>query len=250
MGTSAIILVAIGLLLEAWLLLVIWRRRLLRAFPFFSVYILAALALAFTKLAVIHDYPTYFKVFWSGEVLYAALALLALHEAFKRLFEPFLRIYSWFRFVFPVGVIVFAGIPLLYTLLRPPHEVSPVTSLILSFELGVNLLQCGLFIVFLAIKQVLNISTRTYSWGIVEGFAATALAGLMYAARSEFGTKLDFLVKYGPPVAYIVALLLWLETFIRVERDSRWMLAINPEELAAEVAAYTRTLKRLLERRR
>lgn len=250
MGTSAVIFLAIGLLLEVWLLLVIWKRRLFGAFPFFSIYILATVLIEVIKLAVVNDYLAYFKVFWSGEVLYAVLALLALHEAFNRLFEPFLRIYSWFRFVFPTTVLVFSGIPVLYALARPPREASPAISLILSFALGVNILQCGLFLVFLVIKQILSISTRTHAWGIVEGFAATALAGLTYAARSEFGTKLTFLVKYGPPVAYIFALLLWLDTFIRVERNATWNLAITPAQLAAEVAAYTRSIKRLLERRR
>lgn len=250
MGKSVIVFAGVGLLLQICLLLVIWRRRYLRAFPFFSIYILSAVSIEVIKITVIHSYSAYFKVFWSGEALYAILTLLALHEAFRRLFEPFLGTYRWFRYAFPLAMIVFAGIPVLYALARPPQEAAPVTSLILSFELGVNILQCGLFVVFLAIKQILNISGRTRSWGIVEGFATTALAGLMYAARSEFGTRFDFLVKYGPPVAYIVALLLWLDTFLRVERDSTWSLPITPAELAAEITAYTRSLRRLLERRR
>ena len=250
MGKIALILPAISLLLGIWLLAAMQKRRLVRTFPFFFAYIFSAIVIEIVKLAVVHDYATYFKVFWSAEVLYAVLALLALHEAFNRLFEPFLRIYSWFRFVFPSAVLIFSGIPVLYAVAHPPREVSPLTSLILSFALGVNILQCGLFVIFLAIKKILSISTRTHAWGIVEGFAATALAGVIYAARSEFGTRLNFLVKYGPPVAYIFALLLWLDTFIRVERNAAWNLAITPAQLAEEVAAYTRSLKRLLERRR
>ena len=250
MGTIGVVFAIVGLLLQVSLLCVIWRRRLFCAFPFFAVYILSAVIIEVLKFGFIRDYPAYFKVFWGGEIVYAVLSLLALREVFNRLFEPFFRIYRWFRYLFPLAVLICAGIPVLYAIGRPPREATPVISFILSLELGVNLLQSGLFLIFLAIKHLLNVSSRTYSWGIVEGFAATALAGLMYAARSEFGTTFDFLVKYGPPVAYIVALILWLDTFFRVKRDSQWGLPVSPAQLAAEVAEYTKVLRRLLERRR
>lgn len=250
MGESAIIFIAIGLLLEIWLLAAIWKRHLIRAFPMFSTYILSSVVIEIVKLAIIRDYATYFKVFWASEILYGVLALLALYEAFQRLFGPFLQIYSWSRFLFPVAVIVLAGIPLLHTLAHPPRQASPLIAVILSFELGLNLLQCGLFALFLVIKQIFSISGRTYSWGIVEGFAATALAGLAYAARSEFGTRFEFLAKYGTSVAYILALLLWLDTFTRADRDRSWRPEITPEQLMAELNAYTRSLRRLLEKKR
>ena len=250
MGKSAIILAAIGLLLEIWLLSAMRRRRLIRAFPFFSTYILASVAIEILRVAVLRDYPTYFKVFWSTEILYAVLALLALYEAFQRLFAPFLKIYSWTRFLFPGAAIILAAIPLLHSAAHPPKEASPLIAVVLSFELGVNLLQCGLFAIFLLIKQIFSISGRTYSWGIVEGFAATALAGIAYAARSEFGTRFEFLAKYGTSVAYILALLLWLDTFTRVHRDSSWVLETTPEQVMAEIRSYTQSLRRLLERKR
>ena len=250
MGKSDLILPVISLLLGIWLLAAMRKRRLLQAFTFFSVYILSAVVIEVVKLAVIHDYVTYFKVFWSAEVLYAVLALLALHEAFHRLFEAFLRVYSWSRFLFPAALIVLAGIPLVHSYLHPPREAGPLIAAILSFELGVNLLQCGLFVFFLLIKQIFRISGRTYSWGIVEGFAATAIAGIAYAARSEFGTRFEFLAKYGTSVAYILALLLWLDTFTRASQDSSWRQQITPEQLMSEIRSYSQSLRRLLEKKR
>lgn len=250
MGKSAFILAGIGLLLEFWLLSAMWKRRLVRAFPFFSVFIFSAVVTEIIRAAVAHDYVMYFKVFWGSEVLSAALALLALREAFQRLFEPFLHIYSWSRFLFPVAVIILAGIPLIHGSLHPPREASSLIAAILSFELGVSLLQCGLFVFFLLIKQIFRISWRTYSWGIVEGFAPTAIAGIAYAARSEFGTRFEFLAKYGTSVAYILALLLWLDTFTRASQDSSWRQQITPDQLMTEIRSYSQSLRRLLEKKR
>lgn len=250
MVKSTIILVAISLLLQIWLLAAMRKRHLLRAFPFFTTYVFSAVMIEIARVALIYDYPTFFKVFWGSEVLYAILALLVLYEAFQRLFEPFLHIYSWSGFLFPVAVIVLAGIPLVHSYMHPPREASPLIAAILSLELGVNLLQCGLFVFFLLIKQIFRISGRTYSWGIVEGFAATAIAGIAYAARSEFGTRFEFVAKYGTSVAYILALLLWLETFTRASQDSSWRQQITPEQLMTEIRSYSQSLRRLLEKKR
>jgi len=35
--------------------------------------------------------------------------------------------------------------------------------------------------------------------------------------RSEFGTKFSWLTDWGPPVAYLAAVLVWLSAFLRKE---------------------------------
>lgn len=250
MVKSTIILGSVGLLLEIWLLVAMRKRGIFRAFPFFSTYIFSSAVISGLKLAVVHDYITYFWTYWCAEILYVVLALLSLHEAFKKLFEPFIRSYSWFRLVFPVSVVVFATIPLFHALKEPLKNPWALVDFMLSVELGMGLLQCGLFAVFLLIKQVFRLRGRIYAWGIVEGFAATSLAGLTYGMRSEFGKAFFFVAKYAAPVGYILALVLWLDTFTRRERDIKWPFAIAPEQLRAEVNAYTMSLKKFLERRR
>ena len=53
-----------------------------------------------------------------------------------------------------------------------------------------------------------------YPVGIVTGFAILALGSwAAYASVSGFGTKLNVIGKYGPPLAYFIAVLVWLRTF-------------------------------------
>jgi hypothetical protein len=251
MGKTAVFLLVGALLLGVWLLVILSRRRIFRIFPFFFAYVVSSVIIEIVKLAVIADYPIYFRVFWSAEILYAILTLLALREAFRHLFGAFFRIYSWFWLVFPIATAVTAAVPVLHALAHPPIQASPVISLILSVEMGVYVLQSGLFMIFLMIRRLLKMRHRTYSWGIVEGFAAIALAGLTYAARSEFGTKFGFLAEYGTSVAYILAVGLWLDTFIRAPKwEGQWASGITPRQLSEELRMYTRFLKRPLDRRK
>ena len=94
----------------------------------------------------------------------------------------------------------------------------------------------------------LGIRWRSYSFGIVTGFGFPALAGLLaFTLRSEFGTKYNTLVKYAPPVAYVVGVLVWLDTFLRQpdpEVVHAWRDKITPEQLLAEAREYIRILKR------
>ncbi|HEX5435039.1 MAG TPA: hypothetical protein VFY05_12435 [Candidatus Angelobacter sp.] len=247
---SALILAAIGFPLQIWLIGALGKRRLFRVFPFFSAYAFSAVVIGIIKLAVVHNYAVYFWVFWCAEILYAVLALCALYEAFQKLFDPFLRIYSRFRLIFPVAVALCACLPVSHALKEPLNSPRSFVDFMLSLEFGMGILQCGLFGVFLAVKQILKLQGRTYSWGIVEGFAATALGGLTYGARSGLGNAFLFVAKYAAPMGYILAVLLWLDTFTRGQQDAIWQLGTTPEQLITEVNNYTTSLRQFLERKR
>ena len=251
MGKSAVFLVITALLLGFWLLVILWKRRVFRIFPFFFTYVFSSVLIGVIKLVFLADYTIYFRLFWSAEILYAILAVLALHEAFRELFGAFFRIYSWFWLLFPATVVIVSAFSVIHALRHPPVEASPLISIILSLEVGVNILQCGLFLIFLGVRRILKMRGRVYSWGIVEGFAAIALAGITYALRSEFGTRYSFLAKYGTSVAYIFAVTLWLDTFIRAPKsEAKWALGITPKQLSEELRTYTRFLRYLLDRRK
>jgi len=74
---------------------------------------------------------------------------------------------------------------------------------------------------------------------------------VVYLLRSEFGTKLDPLVRITPPIAYIIAVLVWLWTFRRAEPPhpmQGWAPALTPEQMVSEVRRYTKIVKGMLGR--
>jgi hypothetical protein len=249
MGNFNTVSLAITLGLGFCLTGVLLRRRLHREFPFFLAYVAATTIGDVIKAAVVHDYATYFYVYWSFEVLSAVLALAALYEAYYRVFHNFFRVFPWFWTLFPSAVALVVVVSTYYAVTRPPVQAVRIISLIISLEIGVNLIQACIFLLFRGAMLFFRARRRNYPLGIVDGFAVVAAAGLMYGLRSEFGTRFAFLVQYGVPVAYILALAVWLDTFLRPP-ESRPQLpqGMTLEQALADMAKGTEELKDLSRR--
>ena len=252
MGALDLSLSLAAALLAVVLAVIMLRRKLHREFPFFFVYVVFAILAAVVRLSVSGDYVMFFKVFWGTQVLYAVLALLALYEVFHEVFLPFYELWWWFRLIFPgavgVTVIIFVRRAILY----PPVQATPLISAILSFSRAINWVEALLFGLFFALVLLLGVRWRSYPFGIVEGFGISALGALLaYGLRSEFGTKYNMFAKYAPPVAYVLGVLVWLDTFRRPpdpEVTHAWRERVTPEQLLAQAREFVRILKRPFER--
>ncbi|HWZ42498.1 MAG TPA: hypothetical protein VNW97_03435 [Candidatus Saccharimonadales bacterium] len=226
-------------------------RKIYREFPFFFLYIGASIPISIIRVFVIGNYQLFFMVYWGTEVLYTLLALLTLHEVFRTVFAAFYE-NRWFWLFFPCAVTAISGMAIVYRFGSPPVQANRVISLIVSLGMAVNLVQAAIFILFFGLLWWNGIRWRNYPTGIVLGFAAIAvvLLGANWA-RSEFGTKFNTLRSYAPAVAYIVAVALWLETFLRPpEPEPKWTHEITPEQMLEQVQQYTRIVERLLGRRK
>ena len=246
MWTTDAILVLIGPLLSVWLLEILVRRKLYREFPFFCAYISAVIVVSGIRFWAIHDYSIYFKVFWFSEALYAVMALLALHEVFYTVFNEFYEIWPWFWLVFPAAVGLFAWLKISDGIHHPPAQAAPIVALVLSAASTVNWVQAALFGLMCFLVWLVG-DWEYYPVGIVTGFATLAVGSwAAYASVSGFGTKLKVVGKYGPPLAYFIAVLIWLRTFLpppRPDKWEAWSKTITPQQISAEVQEYLRILK-------
>ena len=58
------------------------------------------------------------------------------------------------------------------------------------------------------------------------------------------------LFSYAPAVAYILAVVLWLKTFLRPpEPEPQWRLKITPEQLLEEIRQYSKVFGRFKRKR-
>jgi hypothetical protein len=251
MEKAAIFLNVTGAVLAAALASTLVWRKLYREFPFFLVYVISSILIAVIRVSVSGNYRTFFKVVWTTEALYALLALLALHEVFRWVFLAFFERW-WFWLFFPGVVAAIFILTVVYRLGSPPVQANRVISLILSLGTAVNLVQAALFLLFFALVAFHSIRWRNYPVGIVLGFAAISIGAFGGNwARSEFGTKFNHLFGYAPSVAYILAVTLWLETFLRPpEPKPKWTHAITPEQLLEQIRQYTRIFGRYRERQK
>jgi hypothetical protein len=235
----------VGLIMAALLAAVLVRRKVNREFPFFFFYVASSVALPILTLSVSNNYRLFFLVSWGSEAIYVVLALLALDEVFRKVFAAFYE-KRWFWLFFPVVVVAISALAVIYRLGSPPAQANQVMSFIISMGMAVNLAQALLFILFFVLVWFNGIGWREYPFGIVMGFAAIAIGGFIANwSRSEFGTRSMPVFSYAPAVAYILAVILWLNTFLRPpEPEPQWKLKITPEELLDELREYSRIFRR------
>jgi hypothetical protein len=232
-------------LLAGWNIAAIYNSKLQRRFPLFMTYLVALIAIGSLRLAATSDYRLYFWVFWLTEALYAVLALAALHEVFRQIFLGFYLRYIWFRLLFPCVAVLAIVIAFWMALYHPPIQASRMIRIILLIGIAVSFMQLSLFLLFVALAKSFRLSWRCAPLGITLGFAISAFGtSLAYWLFSTFGTKLQTLGKYGPPVAYILASVVWLDTFLRPEAEPQWQTESTMKEMINGIRRDTEAFKR------
>ena len=251
MRKADILLALVAVILAVWLAITMVRRKTNFDFPFFFFYVECSIIFAILRVSVSSNYLLFFWIYWITEVIYVVLALLALHEVFRKVFAAFYE-KRWFWLFFPIVVTTISVMAVIYRFGSPPAQANRVMGLIVSLGMAVNLVQASLFVFFFFLVWLNGIRWREYPFGIVQGFAAIAIGSLGgHWLVSEFGTRFLVLSSYAPSVAYIVAVISWLETFLRPpEPEPKWTLEITPEQLLEEIRQYTKIIERFLGRRK
>jgi hypothetical protein len=249
MGRADKFLLLVVPFLAVWIAIAMRRRSLEQRFPYFFAYVASLVGIGILRFIALGDYRVYFWVFWVSEAIYASLALLALHEVFRQIFLGFYLQYRWFRVLFPYV----AGTALLFTtivaVLHPPVAANRLISVILCLGVAVSVMQLSLFVLFVFLARSFVLPWRVAPLGITLGFAVSALGTTVaYSMVSVFGTKLQTFGKYAPPVAYILAALLWLDTFLRPEAEPQWGSTASIQEIAQEIRRETTTVKRMTDK--
>lgn len=141
---------------------------------------------------------------------------------------------------------------ILRIILLPRPAFSLFTTTIIGLEIGVGLLQFGIFSLFIVLVRIFHLRWRQHPVGIVFGFGIDAAGSLVaYLLRSEFGTKFDPVVRIAPAIAYIIGVAVWLATFLKAEParpEGTWAAALTPEQMIAELRRHTKTVKGILGR--
>jgi len=212
----ALLFFAVGL--EAVLLALLVRRQVYSRFPFFFFYFIASIIMGLIRGAVAASARHYFYAFWITYPIYHLLIVLVLYEVFRQVFADYYEVLPWSRWLFPGVAILVVGLSVLYDLLHPSVQANRSISILLMLGFAVNLMQSGLFLLFFFLVRHFRLWWRAYPYAIVLGFGVAAIGGWVpYWLRYDFGKNFNTVVKYTPPVAYIIAVVFWLDVFRRPE---------------------------------
>lgn len=249
---SALMLQLAVPLLQACLIFLLVRRKLTGQFRFFFVYTAYAVATELVRFATFKKggWP-YYYIYWTTDALYSILGCFAIYEVFHSVFRNFDGIRG-FRYLFPSVAVFMITISIVRALTRHQSELVPYLAVIIALKIAVGFLQVGLFFLFILLVRLFRVQSRRYAFGIALGFGTLAAGNLsFYLLRSEFGTKLNHVGATALPIVYIIAVVVWLLTFVKSQPPHSWQdggPALDPEELITELRQYTKVAKGVLRR--
>ncbi len=223
------------------------RRKLHREFPFFFTYSLYAAAAGILRGTIDPDRFVYFVLYWVSEALYGVLALLVLREVFHRVFTLAYSNYRWFRWVLPITMLILLNVTLWETFYHPLRHgrIPRWVSGIYWFDVGVHALEGTILLLVLALTAVFPVAWRQYEFSILTGFGISASVTMVAdLLRFQFGSNYETFFRYGPPIAYIVATLIWLQAFFRPPKTTRPQMDLD--ELLEVVRRSRELMEKLL----
>ena len=244
------IAVLVGPALQLWLLIILFRRRVYKQFPWFCIYTAVSIVTGVGEFAVRNSPWTYFYLFWIAEAIEAILGFFAIQESFRRVFRNF-YVLRWFRFLLPGVGVVMLILAIVEGYFNPPVAARSWLATIFVGEIAVRCLQVGIFALFVALVRLYLLPWQNYAFGISVGFSIAAFGTFMtLMLRSAFGSK-PLIFQYAPAVAYLVAVLIWLASFFKPEPPNPYqgmVSPLTPEQLLELLRSYTQELKGLLKR--
>ena len=195
--------------------ILVWRR-LSAEFPFFFSSVVYAAAAGVLRTAVVYDAFLYFWLYWISEALYGVLALAVLREIFHRVFALPHAAFQWVRLLLPGALFLILTLSVWEMLYHPLGRNPRIVSGIYWFDFGVHLLEGLILLLVLGLTTVFPVSWRRYEFGILAGFGINAsVTMLAYLFRFEWGSRYELFFRYGPPVGYLLATLIWLHAFLQ-----------------------------------
>lgn len=222
------------------------RRKLYREFVFFFTYVLYSI-IAGMLYEVIGGQPFLrFWLYWITEAVDGILALLVLREVFLRIFALPHATFRWFRLLLPATVLSILSISVWEMTYRPlgSGAAARLVSAIYWFDFGVHALEGTILMLVLALTLVFPVEWRNYGFGVLTGFGISASV-TMFADLLRFlgGSAYETFFRFGPPIAYVLATLIWLHAFIHSPANqSRTQMDLN------EMLAVVRRSNELLEK--
>lgn len=236
------------LVANLWLLLVLWRRKIWKELPWFTIYIAAELTATSVGLALwLIDRRLYVTVFWWTEAVRIALVVGAMRESFLRTFLGFssLRWFPWLVRSVIAFVVAYSAWKAVYA---PPVQNRLIISLIIAGEFTFRWGIAAVGLLSRILARAFELPNDTSEIAVIDGCSVASVAFLAnVVSRSLFGTKYALIAQFIPDVGYLIAVAIWIKYMLRPERELGFTEAgITPEVMALELRRYRSATERIL----
>lgn len=211
--------------LQAAVVVAIWRRKLYQQFPVFFTYLICQIVIFAAIFPFRNHYEWFFWIYWIGAAVNAVLSFKIIHEIFLDVFRPYHTLKD-------LGTVVFkwAGVVMLLVSVVVAFSNSsdhgPLMHAVTTLQRSVRLVQFGLVLFLLLFSGFLGVSRRQFSFGIALGFGCFAGVELVLLAMQSGGLLHQATLNRADMAFYNLIIVIWFG-YAMVRCDAR-KSAANP----------------------
>jgi hypothetical protein len=247
----AVFLIIAGLAVDAWLLIIVYRQRVMKQLPWFVLYVAWGVLLASVQLVTWLISPRlYIAVYWWMELIAVVLIVAAVRESFLRIFQGFTSRPGFRLLVWSVilAVVIYSAWKAIYL---PPVHGGRFEAFVVGSEFAFRWGIFGIAGLSSVLSLFLHEPMNTREDAVVTGFGLASvgvLAGVV--SFSLFGTKYLFFTKYASSVGYFVAVFWWIWVFSHPVAEFGFKeLGMGPEDIARELRRYRKLTERMMRKK-
>ena len=250
-------------LLQAGVLVCMFRRALHRDYPFFFNYtVLQVVSVPALAIVYLYSYKVYYYGYYVNLGLSILLSFAVLHEIFRDAFRPYEALRDLGAILFRwAGLVVFlVGVMwAVNAAYRPENGV--VQDTFLLAERSLRLMQCGLVFFLLLFSEYLGIPHRSFLFGISLGFGFFAAVNMLVVTGvSHHGILKHAALSQINSAAYLVTVVIWLGytlaaspspskvTEMEEIRSKHWNSALRDARVPIPADSLLDTMDRTVER--
>ncbi len=229
MSTSQILALALWCatpVLQAAVVIAIWRRKLHKQFPVFFAYLICQIAIFAMIFPLRNHYTWFFWAYWAcAAPINAVLCFKIIHEIFLDIFRPYHTLKD-------LGTVVFkwAGVVMLLVAVVVAFSASsdrgPIVHAVTTLQRSIRLVQFGLILFLLLFSGFLGVSRRQFSFGIALGFGGFAGVELLLMALQSGGLLHRGAFDSADLALYNLVVIIWFG--YAVMPSSMRKMAVNP----------------------
>jgi hypothetical protein len=172
--------------LQAVVAVIVFRRKLHKAFPTFLTFLIAQVAIFAVEFPVYYRGrgEVYFYVYWFANAFNLVLEFKIIHEIFLDIFRPYHALKDLGTALFKWAALIMILVSVVLISISPGWD-DPVANTVMVAHRCVRVIQCGLVLFLLAFAKRLGFSWRRHSFGMALGFGLMATSELLtYALYS------------------------------------------------------------------
>ena len=207
--------------LQCVIVFLIFRRKLFRSFPAFTVYLIFAVIKTIVlhiELALPVSLLTYAHSYYPLTLSAMGLELWVIYEVFKRVLEPYQALRRSWWLIFLISVVALVLVDVLWI----AHQ--QLAWAILDLMRSISVIAVGLLLVIFALSRLIGLRWRSYCFGVALGLGINAVLDIVDAEmRRHYGltaggvvdTRVWDILNNIHSFAYADTILIWAWYFLQ-----------------------------------